>query len=247
MFPVSSRLRAFLLHLSVSVILGLLTFMLVFWVWYPAPLYKAAGVTGIYLLLLVVDVLLGPSLTLAVAAPGKKKVLLLLDLTVIIAVQLSAFIYGIYTVAEGRPAWLVLSNNRFNLVRVADIEQNQADQAQPEYRQPSWGKPQWVSSPLPQDVEARNAIFNESLAGLEIYQQPRYYRPLSEGHALIQEKSQALDVLQKFNPATEIQEKLTPYPEADAWMPLRSDGIDMVVLLRKKEGQVVALVDLRPW
>jgi hypothetical protein len=30
-------------------------------------------------------------------------------------------------------------------------------------------------------------------------------------------------------------------------MPLKSKTLDMVVLLRKEEGQVIAVVDLRPW
>jgi hypothetical protein len=249
MFPVfhSFRLRAFLSHLSVSAVLGLLTLALVFLVWHPAPLYKAVGVADILLLLLGIDMILGPCLTLVVAWPGKKKHLLLLDIAIIITVQLSALFYGLYTVAEGRPAWLVLSNNRFNAVRVIDIDLKSAERALPEYQRPPWGSPQWISTPLPEDVKTRNAILDSSLEGLEIYQQPEYYRPLPEGRAMIQEKAQALEALEKFNTAAKIQEKLAPYPEADAWMPLRSEAVDMVVLLRKEEGQVLSIVDLRPW
>ncbi len=38
--------------------------VLVFGVWYPAPLHQALGVTKIFLLLLLVDVVLGPLMTL---------------------------------------------------------------------------------------------------------------------------------------------------------------------------------------
>lgn len=243
----SSRVHAFLWHLLFSALLGLSALALVFLVWHPAPLHKAVGVTQIFLLLLGVDVILGPCLTLAVAKPGKKKILLLLDLVVIVSVQLAAFSYGLYTVAKGRPAWLALSNNRFNIVTVIDIDAEHAKRAAPEYQSPPWGRPQWIFTPKPEDVETSNALLDAALAGLEIYQQPEYYRPIEEGRALIQEKARSLAELEKFNTAKAVREKLAPYPEADAWMPLRSELLDMVVLLRKEEGQVLTIVDLRPW
>lgn len=247
MFVVSPRIRAFLWHLFASALLGLLALALVFFAWHPAPLHKATGVTGIFLLLLGVHVILGPGLTLAIAKPGKKKILLFMDLVIIITVQLSALLYGLHTIAERRPVWLVLSTDRFNTVCVGDIAPEGASRAPLEYRHPSWGRPQWAFTPLPEDVETRNAILNASLGGVEIYHQPEYYRPIEEGRAQIQEKAKPLAELGKFNAAKDIQEKLTPYPEADAWMPLRSEVLDMVVLVKKEEGRVVAIIDLRPW
>ena len=56
----SGRFRAFSWHLSASALVALLTLLLVFFVWYPSPLHEAVGVTHILLLLLAVDVTLGP-------------------------------------------------------------------------------------------------------------------------------------------------------------------------------------------
>jgi hypothetical protein len=248
LLPAPSRLRAFLWHLLVSGVLGSSALALVFLVWYPAPLHEAVGVTDIFLLLLCIDVILGPCLTFAVARPGKKKHLLLLDLGIIVTVQLAAFSYGIYTVFEGRPVWVVMNMDRFDVVCNVDIDPKYAAQAPSEYQQPSWGRPQWISTSWPEDVETQNALLFSFLEeGLDISQQPRFYRPLAEARALIQKNAQSLEALEAFNTTEEIREKLMPYPDANAWMPLKSKNLDMVVLVRKEESQVIALVKLRPW
>ncbi|MDR3056156.1 MAG: hypothetical protein LBU53_12285 [Zoogloeaceae bacterium] len=256
MTPVSSRIRAFLWHLSASATLAVLALSLVFWIWYPAPLHKAMGVTDIFLLLLAVDVILGPCLTLAVAKPGKKRHLLLLDLTVIITVQIAAFLYGLNAVAAGRPAWVVLSEGQFNVISPVEIDQRYpdlADQIAQEYRQPPLTGPQWISAPQPEDTDVATGIQTEislalaSLSGFEIYHQPKYYRPLQEGFSIIQENAQPLDNLKKFNPEADVQEKLAAYPDADAFLPLKGKVRSMTVLLKKSENRIIATVDLRPW
>ena len=37
------------------------------------------------------------------------------------------------------------------------------------------------------------------------------------------------------------------YPEANGWFPLKASVEDMVVLINKEQGKVIAIVDLRPW
>jgi hypothetical protein len=241
------RLRAFFLHLLVSTTLAMLTLMLVFWVWYPDPLQKATGVTGIYLLLLIVDVILGPCLTLAVAAPEKKKHLLIMDFSIIILVQAGAFAYGLYTVAEGRPAWIVLAANRFNLVTPAELDKTHREDALPEFQIPPLTGPRWISAPMPVDLDKKNDIIFGSFGGLEIYQRPEYFQPLEKDLVMIAANAQALEDLKRYNPATEVAEKLAPYPDADAFLPLRSELWSMTVLVRKDESRIIAVVDLRPW
>ncbi len=45
---------------------------LVFLVWYPSPYSTLAGGTGLFLLIVSVDVVMGPALTAVVASPGKR-------------------------------------------------------------------------------------------------------------------------------------------------------------------------------
>ncbi|WAJ38425.1 type IV pilin accessory protein [Pseudomonas sp. GOM7] len=239
------RLKAFSLHLGLSGVIALLALFVVFKLWYPNPLHAAVGVTHVFLLLLLVDVILGPLLTLLVFKERKKT--LVFDLSVIAVLQLSALSYGLWTVAEGRPAWLVFNTDRFDLVRVLDIDARKLDQAAPEFRQPSWLGPRWVAATPPDDSAARNELIFESVqGGSDVPQRPELYLSLADSSKRIKERLYPLSELQRFNSADEIQSAISQWPEADAWLPLMA-GTPMVVLLRKETAEVVAVVDLRPW
>lgn len=241
----TSRLNAFLIHLLISTCIAAAVIGVVFFVWYSAPLHTAAGVTKIFLLLLAVDVVLGPLLTLIVYKTGKKT--LIMDLTVIALLQLSALGYGVWTVAEGRPAWLVFGGDRFELVRIPDIDQRNIG-THYLYSSPAWTGPQWVGATTPIDLNARNDIIFESVSGgFDIYQRPNLYRPLQEMKASIQKHAQKLSLLNEFNAGNDVQNAVKKYPSATAWLPLRAKHQDMVVLINKETAQVIAIADLRPW
>ena len=241
----SIRLKAFLLHLGLSAVIAMLVLLLVFKLWYPAPLHAAVGVAHIFLLLLLIDVILGPLLTLLVYKVGKKT--LALDLAVIAVLQLSALGYGLWAVAEGRPAWLVFNTDRFDLVRVLDIDERKLGQALAEYRNPSWFGPRWVVAVPPFDIAEYGELMFESVrGGSDLPQRPNFYRPLSDSREMIQASLQPLSELQRFNSIEQVQAVTKQWPAADAWLPLMA-GTPMVVLLRKESADVLVVVNLRPW
>lgn len=241
-----ARLKAFLVHLACSVVLAAIVLLVVFQVWYPAPLQGALGVTSIFLLLLLVDVVLGPLLTLLVYNNSKKT--LLLDLAVIACLQMAAMVYGLWTMAEGRPAWIVFNVDRFDLVQVVDIDTRKLDEATAEYRQPSWLGPQWVAAIPPTDVESRNDfIFDAVFSGLDLPHRPNLYRPLLSQQEALQQKMQPLEELTKFNDERQVEAIRQQWPAADAWLPLMARVEPMVVLLQRSTTKVVAVVDLSPW
>ncbi len=220
--------------------------LLVFWVWYPAPLHEAVGVTSIFMLLLGVDVIIGPLLTLLVFKVGKKT--LVFDMAVILLLQFSAFAYGVWTVAEGRPAWLVFNVDRFDVVRALDIDDRRIEHALPEYRVASFMGPQWVAADSPADPELRQAlIFEATTGGSDLPQRPDLYRPLSDMASSIKERAMPLERLSLFNDSKRVSAVLDQWKEADAWMPLMAGASPMVVLIRRETAGVIAIVDLQPW
>ena len=242
----SKSIKFFLSHLSISLFIAILVMGLVFFVWYPVPLASAVGVTHIFLMMLVIDVIIGPILGLLVYKEGKKS--LKFDLIVIILIQLSALCYGVYSIAEGRPAWLVYTVDRFELVRNNEIIADHIQNAQKQYRQPSWLKPQFVAIEFAKDMQQRNDdMFTEVLGGVSIAQKPERYVELSTVKNQIQQRAQRLDVLDNFNNQQQVAKILSQYPQADAWLPLKANAVDMVVLINKEKAQVVKIVDLRPW
>ncbi len=240
-----ARTKAFAIHLAISTLIAACVLYLIFYIWYSAPLHNAVGVTQIFLILLCVDVVLGPLLTLLVYKVGKKS--LVLDLSVIAALQVSALLFGIWTVAEGRPAWLVYGAGRFELVRALDIDQRNTG-SHSLYAQPSWLGPHWVGAAMPLDLQRGNDIIFESVSGgFDIYQRPNLYRPLPDMKGAMLRNARSLGVLEKFNTTPTLQKSLIKHPDADAWLPLRANNQDMVVLINKDTAEVIAIVDLRPW
>ncbi len=241
-----TRLKFFLSHLAVSAIIALIASILVFYFWYPAPLAQAVGVTHIFLMLLAIDVIIGPVLGFIVYKEGKKT--LKIDLGIIILLQALALGYGVYSIFEGRPAWLVYNIDRFELIKNNEIITDHIKQAQPKYQQPSWLKPQFVAVEFARDSQIRQKeMFTEVLAGISIAQRPERYVPFSQAKIQLQQHLQSLSTLKQFNDPARVDQLLKQYPEATAWVPLKANAVDMVVLLNKKKAEVIKIVDLRPW
>ena len=242
----SKRLKFFFSHLSISFLIALLVIGLVFFVWYPAPLAKAVGVTNIFLMMLAIDVIVGPILGWLVYQEGKKT--LKFDLSVIILIQIAALCYGVFSIEQGRPAWLVYNVDRFELVRKNELVDTNIQQAQPQFQQPSWFKPQYVATEFAKDIQQRNdEMFAEVLGGISIAQRPERYVGLTQVTTQIQQRALPLKELEQYNPKTDVEKTLAKYPKADAWLPLKANAIDMVVLVNKESASIIKIVDLRPW
>ena len=241
-----ARFKAFAIHLLLSILVALASLFWVFTIWYPAPLHQALAVTHIFLLLIVVDMILGPMLTLVVYKPGKST--LAFDLTVIAVLQLSALGYGLWTVAEGRPAWLVFNVDRFDVVQVVDIDTRHLDLAEPEYQTPSCYGPEWVGADRSTNaVQNSNILFESIFGGPDIAQRPLLYRPLSQFSATMQARAQPLERLAHFNQAEAVAATLAEWPEATGWLPLMARAQPMVVLLGADNTEVLGIVSLNPW
>ena len=243
---VSKRIGFFLGHLSASFLIACLISILVLYSWYPSPLATAVGVTDIFLMLLVIDVILGPLLGLLVYKEGKKT--LKFDLSVIILIQIAALCYGVYSIEQGRPAWLVFHADRFELVRKNDLILENIGQAQPQFQQISWTDPQFAAVKLAVSPQQRNdEMFAEVFSGISIAQRPERYVELTQAKTQIQQRALQLKELEQYNSKTDIEKKLTKYPKANAWLPLKANAVDMVVLVNKESASIIKIVDLRPW
>lgn len=242
----SKRIQFFIKHLLVSFIISILIVVWVLFIWYPAPLDKAVGVNQIFLMMVVIDVILGPLLCFIVYKENKKS--LKLDLSIIILFQIMALAYGVFNITQGRPVWIVYSVDRFELVRNNDIYEKNLQNANREYQHASWLKPQYVATTFSKNLEERNQdLFDEVLAGVSIAQRPERYVPIETVKNQIKSRSQDLNLLSSFNSDSEVAEILEQYPSANAWLPLKANALDMVVLINKENAEVVKIVDLRPW
>ena len=167
-------------HLTFSLLLGLAVFALFRFLWYPGALFTLAGAGKLMLLVVGIDVVLGPLLTLIVFNPKKKS--LIWDLAVIVAVQLGALGYGVWVMAQSRPVFLVGATDRFELVTANQIRPEELALApNPEWRRLSWSGPVLVGARPPADPDERlNLALQAMEGGPDMTQLPRYFVPVFE-------------------------------------------------------------------
>ena len=242
----SPRIKFFIKHLSASFIVALLVLGWVFTLWYPAPLAKATGVTHIVLLMIAIDVIVGPVLGFIVYKAHKKS--LKFDLMVIVLLQIFALGYGVYSVSEGRPVWTVFNGNRFELVRNNEIIDASANsRVDNEYYHPSLLGPKYVAVKIAEDqLEREKNMFEELQGSISLAQRPERYVAIAEANGRIIETAEDISDLNNYNSEQAVDSILDSYPSASSYLGLKANVIDMTVLLDNK-GNTIDIVDLRPW
>lgn len=238
------KINAFAFHLLVSLIIALLTLAVIFFVWYPSPLEKATGVTHIAVMLLVIDLIIGPLLTLMVYKKGKKT--LVFDITIIVFIQVIAYLYGLFHVYEGKPAWLVQINDRVVMVSPSMTVDNENNSASYRFYPDALGKPNFHSVAFSNIPFIRNRQLDEDVAGKGIVYNPSMYKSYDTKSAL--SNSHRLEELNNYNASEDVKSVLKVYPKANSWLGLRGGDFakDLVVLL-DKDGNQLAIVNLKPW
>lgn len=220
-------------------------FYFIFLVWYPWPLWRASGVLGIYGLLVLVQLILGPALTFFLYKKEKSK--FVFDVFVVLLIQLAAYVYGMAIVAQGRPAWLVFAVDDFEIVRPADLNLKEAEGIRDEFL-PSIGRgPSIVAAVYSEDKEIQfKQKQDELISGKKLVFELGVYKAFATQNHRVQAKARRLEELEKFNSKRMVDNVRSEWPVATSWLPLKGAHQDMAVLL-DKDAAVVAVADLRPW
>jgi len=116
-----TRYTAFATHLGASLLVAGALLGASILLWYPPPLFEIDGGWKGLRLVALVDLVLGPVLTLVVFRPGKPG--LKTDMAIIIAIQLSALSYGIWTLYHNRPGLIVYADDMIKPIAVSVVEE----------------------------------------------------------------------------------------------------------------------------
>lgn len=174
---VLSRWQAAGLHLTGSLTLAVLAGLLIFGVWYPQPYTAAAGADRLMLLLIGIDLALGPLLTLIVYRHGKKG--MAFDIAFIATVQVAALVYGLGVIALSRPVFVVVTEDVTYLTMATSLSDADLSAATEEaYRSRSWTGPVQVAAPPPVSAADRDEVLESGILGKDIDRLPRYFRAM---------------------------------------------------------------------
>jgi len=196
-----NRWQAAGLHLAISVVVAATVLAALLLVWYPQPYFRLAGGAGLMLILIGVDVVLGPAMTLIVFNPAKKH--LRVDLAVIAALQIAALAYGIHVIAQARPAYIVFAGDRFTVVGANAIDPESLASARPPYDALPVDGPRIVGARMPSSAAERERVTMLLAGGIDLPALPRYYLPYEDVVADLKAKARPLDELVKRKPETQ--------------------------------------------
>lgn len=188
-----SRWQAAGIHLAISAVVAAAALLVLLRIWYPPPFFSAEGGSDLLYLLVAVDVVLGPLITVIIFKAGKPG--LRLDLTIIGTLQAAALAYGLHVMFVARPVYVVLALDQFETVRANDLEAADIAQARdPAYQSLPLSGPQYVSVELPKDMAQLREIIGEAqISGKVVTHLPRYYVPYAKHQKQALEQSQPLE------------------------------------------------------
>ena len=248
-----SRWKAALIHLTISAIIATAVLALMLLVWYPYPLFAAAGGQEVLMILLGVDIVLGPLVTLIIFNTKKSRKALTLDLSLIATCQLAALIYGMSIVFHARPVFVVFSKNSFDLVTANVLrDEDLAKAKNPAYRSLPITGPVYVYSEMPTDIKESNEVVLSAFNGKDLAEFPQYYSPFSEHMASAGRAAKPVSELKKLHPdrIAEIDDavRISSRAEDDVgYVPLRAKYQDLTVLIGRSDGQVLRMLRMNPW
>ena len=174
----ATAIKSSLIHLTCSLFVAILAAVLVFGLWYPFPYRELAGGRELFIIVMAVDVICGPLLTLVLFNPSKPRAELIRDLGLVAIIQLTALGYGIWTVWQARPLFLVQEIDRFKVIAAPDLEGVDVTKMLPSLRSGLISGPKVVAIRAPKDQAEREAVLIESIQGGRDYaQRPEFYLP----------------------------------------------------------------------
>lgn len=246
------RFLAASVHLAISLALAALAALLVFVVWYPYPYREISGGRNLFILLVSVDVIMGPLMTLAIFNRKKTIKELRRDLAVIGLLQLAALAYGLWTVAVARPVHLVFELDRFRVVHAIDVPREFLDKAPASVRTMPWTGPTLLSVRDFKDAKEGFDATMAALQGADLGARPDLWQSYEKARPQILEKAKPLAELKTRFPsrAADIDAALKTIPlekhpaASLGYIPMVGRGTFWTALIDRNTTEVVAFVPI---
>lgn len=245
------RFKAFGLHLLGSLCLLAVLLGGLYFGWYRWPGWYLAGALRIALIMVGIDAVLGPLLTLVIANPRKPRRELARDIGVIVVIQLVAAGYGFTTLWNGRPLYYTYSAGVLEMVQAADLNAEQVALGRQQNPQlaPHWySLPRWIYAPLPKDDAQAKKIMTAAIAGGDdVIDMPRFYQPWDQGLADIRSNLRDLATMKSLSPfdkkvAAQRLKQAGVAPEQPALLPMLGRDKPLVAVMDSTTAQIKELI-----
>lgn len=245
-----TRLHAALIHFLLSLAVAVAVAALVFGLWFPWPYREIAGGRELFWLIVSVDVVCGPLLTLVLFNFTKPRAELARDMALVVLIQLVALGYGLHTLALARPVALVFEVDRFRAVSMADLDEADPANALGELHTWSGSGRRVVGTRRARNKNEVLENIEKSSLGIDTAQRPSWWQDysLNVSDALARAKPIAQLAAKYPQQRSLIDEAIarTGRPESSLrWLPLVSRrALDWTALIDAKTAEPVGYVHL---
>ena len=174
--------------------------LLVFGVWYPSPWRQLLGVAGVFGLVVGVDLVCGPLLTLVLASPKKSRKERWVDLSLVGTIQLVALAYGLWAVFAARPVALVFEVDRLTIVSANEVQIDRLSSAPEGLRALPWAGIQLAATRKPKSSDENMESLDMSLQGVTPAMRPDWWLPYEAAKPEVVKRAKPLADLLKARP-----------------------------------------------
>jgi hypothetical protein len=245
-----TRARLFPQRFAATASVLLLAFMVVRFLWFPGGYFAISGVSKLFLVLVAVNLIVGPGLSTLLYKPDKWG--LKFDLVVVACVEIAILGWAMYEIQERRPDFAVFAVDRFELVTEAEIDPDPPKNSR--IGAGSGFTPRLIYAELPTDVDVMNRLIDETvfLGMQDIDRRPEFWKPYPHGMSFIKEAAKPLSALATSNDdrAESIKQWLARQElSADAYLylPVRGKVADGMMILHADIGYPVGILAIDPW
>jgi hypothetical protein len=241
-----TRFKAAAIHLLISFFIAASVLTTMYFLWYQNAYFSLMGGKKLITLIGIVDVLLGPLLTLIVFKSGKKS--LKFDLFCIAVVQITALSYGIYVMFESRPVFTVFNKDKFQIAAVVDITPEELAKAKTlQWRQLSITGPELVAIGIPDAKDRKETMF-ANVESANAFRYPRLYDTYKNHSNEVIKSGRLLTRLSEVG--TENKSTIGKFlsksnrPASDfLFLPVTSELAEMSVIVDAKTGDFIEIID----
>lgn len=242
-----SRWKAATIHLLLSVAIAIAVVIAMLFLWYPTPYFQAMGGGGLLALVVGVDVILGPLITLIIFDVNKKS--LKFDLACVAFVQVVALGYGVSTMFQARPVYTVFNKDRFDVVIAADMSSAElAKVTNPLFKSLPLAGPQIVALAVPSEPKELERMV---ISGTDTRAFSQHYVSYELKAKEAAAASQTLVQKQKMSP--ESAEKTRAFllksgldESKVGVLPMYTRNKDMTVVVERATGKILAIAPVSP-
>lgn len=185
--------RAVTWHLALSLLLSIALAAWLLLHWFPAPFSFAAGALTGLVIVVSVDMCLGPMLTLLLIHSKKSLRENIFDGVVVATLQFSALAYGLWQVSLARPAAVVFWQDSFYLVKAFDYQERYG--TQPDLSKLSSESVPVIYARYPLLLSELEQLERDIKVGIVPFENKALYRKVAEGLAEIRKSPLDINVL----------------------------------------------------